>query len=491
MMADVIRERMLIGGKDAESVTGRWMKIENPSRRGETFAEVPCAGKEDIELAVNAAAEAFKSWRHVPAAERGAIILKIADAILKETDELARTVASEDGNIIRYTRGEVGNACDKFRYYGGMATELKGSVYPGPNDAFLYSRREPIGVVAGMISWNSPLALGAMKIAPVLMTGNTMVFKAPQSAPVGLLKMAKIVNRFLPPGVLNVVTGTREECGEALVQNPLVRKITLTGSTEAGKKLLHTAADRLVLSTMNLSGKNPQIVYPDSDQNYAVDGIVGTIHIDRMGQSCASGSRIYVHRSIIEPFIEKMVTRLKAFKLGNACDETTDIGPIANKRQYLKTLRYIEAALKEKNTTLVCGGYPPTDGPLAKGYFIEPTVFVNTDNTSVLAREEVFGPVVVIIPWDDEEEVLRMANDSPYGLVAYIWTQDVAKAMNLAHAVKTGTVIINFNGGPTEGHPYGGVKESGFSRENCLEGILQNYTQLKAVTLNMNYPPKG
>jgi len=489
-VAVAICERMLIGGKEAESVTGRWMQVENPSRRGETVAEVPNAGEEDVEQAVKAADEAFKSWRLVPAAERGATLLKIADAILEEAEELARTVALENGNIIRYTRGEVRNTIDKLRYYSGMATELKGTVYPGSNDVFLYSRREPIGVVAGMISWNSPLALSAMKIAPVLMTGNTMVFKAPQSAPVGILKMAKIANRFLPPGVLNVITGTGSECGEALVGHPLVRKITLTGSTKVGKKLLHSAADRLVLSTMNLSGKNPQIVYADSDQDYTVEGVVGTIHIDRMGQSCASGSRIYIHRSIFDSFVDKLVTRLKSFKLGEACADATDIGPIANKRQYQKTISFIEAAMKEKGTKLICGGLPPSDGLLAEGYFIEPTLFVSVDNNTVLAKEEIFGPVVVAIPWDNEEQVLRMVNDSAYGLVAYVWTQDVAKAMNMAHAVEAGTVIVNFNGGPTEGHPYGGVKESGFSRENCLEGILSNYTAIKAVTVNMHYPPK-
>lgn len=489
-MADVIRELMLINGKEVESVSGKWMQIENPSRRGEIFAEVPCAGAEDVDLAVKAAAEAFKTWKMVPPAERGAIILKIADAILEDTEELARAVASEDGNIIRYTRGEVQNASDKFRYYGGLASELKGTVYPSPNDAFLYTRREPIGVVAAMMPWNSPLALATVKIAPVLLTGNTIVFKVPQTTPVGVLKMAKIANRFLPPGVLNIITGYGAECGSALVRHPLVRKITFTGSTEVGKKLLHEAADRVVLSTMELSGKNPQVVYPDSDQDYTVDDVIGSIHIDRMGQSCASGSRIYIHRSIFDSFVGKIAQKLKSFKLGDAREEESDIGPIANKEQYLKTLSYIEAALKEENTKLICGGLPPKDGPLAEGYYIEPTLFVSPDNNSILVKEEVFGPVIVAIPWEDEAEVLKMVNDSDYGLVAYVWCHDTVKAMNMAHSIEAGTIIINYFGGPTEGHPYGGVKASGYSRENCFEGVLENYTTLKAVTLNMQYPPK-
>ncbi len=488
-MADVIRERMLIGGREAESISGQWMQIENPSRRGVVFAEVPCADAADVDRAVKAAAAAFRTWRMVSPAERGRILLQIAAAIVEETDELSRAVASEDGNIIRYTRGEVQNASDKFRYYGGLASELKGTVYPSPNDALLYTRREPIGVVAAMMPWNSPLALGTVKIAPILLTGNTIVFKVPQTTPVGVLKMAKIANRFLPPGVLNIITGYGTQCGLALVRHPMVRKISFTGSSEVGKILLHEAADRVVLSTMNLSGKNPQIVYPDVNQDQTASDVIGAVHIDRMGQSCASGSRIYIHRSIFDAFVDKMAQKLRRFKLGDACDEQSDIGPIANKAQYSSTLSYIEAALNEESTQLVCGGLPSKNGPLTEGYYIQPTLFISPDNNSILVKDEVFGPVIVAIPWEDEAEVLNMVNDSDYGLVAYVWCSDTVKAMNMAHAIEAGTVIINYLGGPTEGHPYGGVKASGYSRENCFEGVLENYTTLKAVTLNMQYPP--
>lgn len=489
-MADVIRELMLIGGKEVESASGQWIQVENPSKRGEIFAEVPRAGEVDVDMAVKAAAEAFKSWKLVPGIERGAIILKIAAAVEEAADELSRLVANENGNAIRYTKGEVFSAVGKFRYYSGLAPEIKGAVYPGPNDAFLYSRREPIGVVAAITPWNSPLALAAAKIGPALLTGNTVVLKVPSTAPIGVMRMVKIANRFLPAGVLNVITGAGNETGTLLANHPLVRKITFTGSTDVGKKLLHCAADRVIATTMELGGKNPQIVFPDSDQDYVVTGAINTVRFNRMGQSCSSGARIYIHRSIFDSFVERMVKQLKAFKLGNALDESTEIGPIVNAQQFNKVCSYIEAALKEGHAKLVCGGLPPKDGPLSEGYYVEPTMFVCQDNNTILARDEIFGPVAVAIPWDDEDEVLKIANDTPYGLVGYIWSHDAAKAMNFAHNLEAGSILINYWGMPTEGHPYGGMKMSGIGREHCLEGILEDYTELKGITVNMNYPPK-
>lgn len=489
-MADVIRELMLIGGKEVESVSSQWIQVENPSKRGEIFAEVPRAGEADVDLAVKAAAEAFKSWKLVPGIERGAIILKIAAAVEEAAGELSRLVANENGNAIRYTKGEVFSAVGKFRYYGGLAPEIKGAVYPGPNDAFLYSRREPIGVVAAITPWNSPLALAAAKIGPALLTGNTVVLKVPSTAPIGVMRMVKIASRFLPAGVLNVITGAGNETGTMLAQHPFVRKITFTGSTDVGKKLLHCAADRVVATTMELGGKNPQIVFPDSDQDYVVTGVINTVRFNRMGQSCSSGARIYIHRSIFDSFVERMVKQLKAFKLGNALEESTEIGPIVNGQQFNKVCSYIDAALKESHAKLVCGGLPPKDGPLSEGYYVEPTVFICQDNNTILARDEIFGPVVVAIPWDDEDDVLKMANDTPYGLVGYIWSHDAAKAMSFAHNLEAGSILINYWGMPTEGHPYGGMKMSGIGREHCLEGILEDYTELKGITVNMNYPPK-
>ena len=483
------RELMIIGGKEVESSSGKWIQVENPSRRGEIIAEVPYASKTDIDLAVSAAAEAFKTWKTVPVKQRGSIILKIANAIEEAADKLGSIVASENGNAIRYTRGEAKNAGEKFRYYGGLASEIKGTVYPGPDDAFLYTRREPLGVVAAITPWNSPLALAVAKIGPALLTGNTVVLKVPSTSPLGVINMVKIANKYLPSGVLSVITGPGSECGMALAMHPTVKKITFTGSTEVGKKLLHSAADRVVLSTMELGGKNPQIVYPDSFQDYVIEGVIGTVRFNRMGQSCSSGSRIYIHRSIFDSFVDKMVKKLKTFKLGNALSEESDIGPLVNRQQFAKVSSYIEAALKEGKAKLLCGGLPPEVGPLAEGYFIEPTVFTSPDNNTILAKEEIFGPVVVAIPWDDEQEVLSMANDTPYGLVAYIWCHDAVKAMNMAHSINAGSILINYWGPPTEGHPYGGMQESGIGREHCLEGILENYTEIKAVTLNMKYPP--
>lgn len=481
-------ELMYIKGQETESASGQWIQVENPSKKGTYAGRVPRADKEDVDRSVRAAYEAFNGWKKVQPKDRGAILMKIAGEVEKRAEEIARTIASENGNAIRtQSRGEVKNAVERFRYYGGLGAEMKGMTYPGPDNMFFYSRREPLGVVAAIIPWNAPVQLAVAKMAPVLLTGNTLVLKVASDAPLAALHTAKIAARMLPPGVLNVISGPGEECGEALLSHPLIRKISLTGSTEVGKKALHYAADRVLNSTLELGGKNPQIVFSDCDFEKTVQGVIPAARLARQGQSCSSGSRVYVHKSIFDKFVSRLCQKVSKLKVGNACDEINDMGAISSSVQYNKIIGIMKQAMAEPDTRLICGGLPPEEGPLAEGYFLLPTVFTARNNDSILAKMEVFGPILVCIPWEDENEVIDLANDTDYGLAAFLWSRDVAKAIKTAQEINAGWIVINGGGGQVQGQPYGGMKESGLGREHSLEGMLESYTELKSVIINLGY----
>jgi len=486
------RELMLIDGKWIESSNGKFIFVENPAKRGTIIAEVPGATPADVDMAVKAAAEAFKTWKLVPAQERGKLLLKIADAFEAQSEEISRTLAEENGNAIKtQARPEIMGAVALCRYFGGLASELKGATYPTGEDTFAYTWREPIGVIGCLIPWNAPVGLGMVKLASALVAGNTVVLKAASDAPLAVLKMARIFSEYLPPGVINVITGKGSECGTPLAKHPLVRKLSFTGSTEVGQDIMRYAADRIVPVSLELGGKNPQIVYPDANEDYVVDGVIAAMRFTRQGQSCTAGSRLFLHKSIFDPFLEKMIEKLKFMKIGDPLDEETDMGAISGQKQFIDVYSYIADGIEEKGAKLLLGGLPPSKGPLAEGYFIEPTVFTCDDNKWRLAQEEIFGPVLVAIPWEDEDEVIRMANDTHYGLSAFVWTHDVTRGLRAAKAIETGWVQINRGLGQIVGHPYGGIKQSGFGREYCLEGMLESFTQIKSVSLNLNFPPKS
>ena len=348
-----------------------------------------------------------------------------------------------------------------------------------------YTRREPLGVVGAIIPWNAPVLLAALKIAPALCAGNTLVLKAAEDAPLGVLKMAEACQEFLPPGVLNVLTGLGPECGSPLAQHPKVMKLSFTGSTEVGKIVMRAAAERIVPVSLELGGKSPSIVYPDADEDWVVDGVIAGMRFTRQSQSCTAGSRLFLHADIFDSFLDKLSAKTQALKLGDPLDEATDIGSIINNKQFTKVCGYVEDGLKRKDARLVFGGLPPKDGPLSEGYFAVPTVFADTSNDWRLAREEIFGPVLVAIPWKDEADAIRMANDSHYGLAAYVWTHDIGKGLRAAHAIESGWVQVNQGGGQTPGMSYGGYKQSGLGREFSLEGMLDSFTQRKSVTVNL------
>ena len=481
------KAQMLIGGKWVDSASGETFEVEDPAHRA-PIAEVPRGRAEDVDRAVKAAAEAFPAWSRTPPRDRGRILARIADALEARVEELARTIALETGNAIRtQSRPEAKGTVDILRYFSGLAGELKGDTIPLGEHVLCYTRREPLGVVGAIIPWNAPVLLATVKIAPALCAGNTMVMKAAEDAPLGVLLLAEVCQQFLPPGVLNVLTGFGEECGAPLAVHPTVRKLSFTGSTEVGKIVMRAAADRIVPISLELGGKSPSIVFPDANEDWVLDGIVSAMRFSRQSQSCTAGSRLFLHRDIFDGFLDGLGRKVKALKIGDPLDETSDIGTIINEKQFKKVCGYVEDGLKQRTGRVVIGGLPPKDGPLSEGYYAIPTIFANAANDWRLAREEIFGPVLVAIPWTDEADVIRMANDSHYGLAAYVWSHDIGKALRTAHAIESGWVQVNQGLGQSPGHSYGGYKESGIGREFSLEGMLDSYTQGKNVTVNLTH----
>ena len=481
----LISEQMIIDGQACDAQDGRVIEIENPANR-RPIAQVPRGGEADVERAVNAAARAFESWRLVPPRDRGRMLMRIADAVEAETEAIARTVALETGNAIRtQARPEVKGAADVFRYFGGLASEVKGETIPLGEHVLCYTRREPIGVVGAIVPWNAPVVLGTLKIAMAVAAGNTLVLKAAEDAPLGLLRVAQLCSRHLPAGVLNLLTGYGEECGAPLARHPLVRKLSFTGSTEVGKLIMHAAADRIVPVSLELGGKSPAIVFPDANDDRTINGVISGMRFTRQGQSCTAGSRLFLHRRIFESFLETLTARLGALTIGDPTDEATDMGAIINRKQFDRVCSYIADGLRQKDARAVIGGLPPREGPLAEGYFVQPTVFADVSNDWRIAREEIFGPVLVAIPWEDERDAIRMANDSHYGLAAYVWTKEVDKALRTAHAIESGWVQVNQGLGQSPGQADGGFKQRGIGREYSLEGMLDSFTQRKCVTVNL------
>jgi len=485
-----IHSQMLIGGDWVDSDNGDTIVVENPGRRT-VLGHVPRGDAEDVERAVQAASSAFPSWSKVTPRERGRMLLEIAEDIEARTEELARMIAAETGNALRtQARPEAALAADVFRYFGGLGSEIKGETLPLGEQVLSYSRREPIGVVGAIIPWNAPVCLAALKIAPALCAGNTVVLKAAEDAPLGVLMMAELCQAHLPPSVLNVLTGYGEDCGAALAAHPGVRKLSFTGSTEVGKLIMEAASHRIVPVSLELGGKSPSIVYPDADEDWAVEGIISAMRFTRQSQSCTAGSRLFLHNDIFDSFLEKLVQKTSALKLGDPLDEETDIGAIISEKQFRRVCGYVEEGLQREDARLVTGGMPPDSGPLSKGYFALPTVFADASNDWRLAREEIFGPVLVAIRWDDEQDAIRMANESHYGLAAFVWSRDIGCALRTAHAVEAGWVQVNQGAGQVLGQSYGGTKQSGIGREFSLEGMLDSFTQKKSVTVNLELPPQ-
>jgi phenylacetaldehyde dehydrogenase len=472
---------MLIGGEWLEAADGRRIDVENPSRR-EPLASVARGGAEDVDRAVRAAAAAFPAWRALPSRDRGLLLSEIAEDLAGIGEELARTIAAETGNAIRtQARGEAATAADVFRYFGGVASEQKGEVLPMGDAMLSYSVREPLGVVAAIVPWNAPVMLASLKVAMALCTGNTLVLKAAEDAPLGVLRMAEVCAQHLPAGVLNVVTGYGEECGGALLEHPGIAKISFTGSTEVGRIAMRAAAERILPVSLELGGKAPAIVYPDSCDDATVAHVIAAMRFARQGQSCTAGSRLFVHRSIFDEFNERLVAALGELVVGDALDERSDIGSIVSSTQDERVCGYVREAL-EQGATALAGGLPDDGRP---GYQMRPTVLTGVEQSWRVAREEVFGPVLVALPWDDEDEVIAWANDTHYGLAAFVFSHDLDAALRAAHGIEAGWVQVNRSGGQLPGMSYGGKKLSGLGAEYSIEGALEGFTQRKSITIGV------
>ncbi|RDU97205.1 aldehyde dehydrogenase family protein [Trinickia dinghuensis] len=478
---------LLIDNEWRAPANGKTLDIENPSRR-ETLATIGASDADDVNAAVAAAAAAFPAWRRLASRARGALLTELGNRVTAHAEEIARVLAAESGNALRtQSRPEVLGAAEVLRYYGGVIAEQKGETLPLGPGLFSYSTREPLGVVGAIIPWNSPVVLAAVKIGMALGTGNTLVLKPAEDAPLAVIKIAELATGLFPAGVFNVVTGTGIDAGAPLAAHPSVAKVSFTGSLEVGKLVGHAVADRIGHATLELGGKSPCIVYPDAATpeylDATVTGIINAMRFARQGQSCTAGSRLYVHKDAWDAVMKRLVAKVKELKIGDSLDESNDIGAIINAERYSEVRAFIKEAI-DAGAQVLTGSLPPTVED-AKGFFPEPVIFAGVDNSWRVAREEVFGPVLVAIPWSDEEEVIRWANDTVYGLAAYVFTNDLTKALKATERIDAGWLQVNRAGGQIPGMSYGGAKQSGIGAEYSIEGALEAYTSRKSVTINV------
>jgi aldehyde dehydrogenase (NAD+) len=473
-------ERLIINGERADASDGKTFDVFDPSS-GQRLATVAKGTKADVDKAVNAAHAALesKSWGGVAPAERGRIMMRIAQAIRDRAEELATLESQDNGKPLRQSRTDVQVAARYFEFFAGIADKIMGNTIPlGPG--FLdFTVREPIGVSAQIVPWNYPIQIGARGIAPALAAGCTIVLKPSSEAPMTALRLGEIgMACGLPPGVLNVVPGTGSEAGTALASHPDINQLTFTGSVEVGVQVAKLAADNVVPVVMELGGKSPNIVFADADLDLAAAGVANAI-FQNAGQTCSAGSRLLVERSAHDAFVERLAARAKSMRIGPGVSDP-DMGPIISSKQRETIERYIKIG-KDEGATIAAGGGRPSDPSLTGGYYLEPTLLDAVTPDMRVAQEEIFGPVLAIIDVDDVEEAAAIANRSQYGLVAGIWTRDINKAMALATRIKAGQVYVNtYGAGGGVELPFGGYKKSGYGREKGLES-LASYTQVKNV----------
>jgi len=481
------RVRMYVDGEFVESSGNAWFPVYDPSIE-EMIAEVPDGNPADVDRAVKAARAAFDSgpWPQTTAQDRGRLLFKLADRIRQLAPQLAELESRNCGKPIIEAEYDVADTATCFEYYGGLATKVLGHVNPVPDNALSLTLREPIGVAGQIIPWNYPLAMASWKLAPALAAGCTCVLKPAEQTPLSILELAKSFAEIgFPKGVINIVTGFGEGAGAPIVTHPLVDKVAFTGSSAVGKLILRAAADSIKRVTLELGGKSPNIFFADADFDAAIDGALFGIFINQ-GEVCSAGSRILVEKSIYTKFVNAMAAKAKTIKLGPPLDRSTKMGPLVSKEQYERVRSYQEIGKGEAK--LVAGGGRPES--FAKGYYVEPTIFADVDNNARIAREEVFGPVAALIPFEGESEAIRIANDTPYGLAAAVWSRDIFRALRVVKAVRAGVVWVNHMQPTYVEAPWGGYKQSGFGRELGPWGI-EEYLETKQVHINLNEQPIG
>jgi aldehyde dehydrogenase (NAD+) len=475
--------KLLIGGEWL--ATSRSFDSINPAT-GEVITQVAEAGPAEVDRAVKAARKAFDerggAWQKMSASDRGKLLWRLADLLEKNIEEFAELETLDNGKPIFESRYvDMPMVCEVLRYYSGWASKIHGETITSRADAFTYTLREPVGVVGAIVAWNFPLLLASWKLGPALATGNTVVLKPAEQTPLTALRLGQLAQEAgFPPGVLNIITGG-PETGRELVKHPGVDKLAFTGSTMVGKEIMRSAADTMKRVTLELGGKSPNIVFADSDLDSAVKGATTGIFYGK-GEVCAAGSRLFVEEKVHDDFMNKLVERTRKIKPGDPLDPKTRLGAIVSEQQMNTVLGYIESGKKEGAQLVAGGNRVSLDG--GKGFFVEPTVFDAVSNGMKIAQEEIFGPVLATIPFDDLDRVAELANQNMYGLAAAIWTNDIKKAHNMARRLKAGTVWINAYNLYDAALPFGGFKQSGFGRELGREA-LDHYTELKSVWVNL------
>lgn len=482
------RYQLFIGGQWKDASDHETFKTICPAD-GSVLAECAQATKEDVDEAVKAAWEAFKTWKHTTVAERAAVLNKIAAIIDENKEHLAMVESMDNGKPIRETLAvDIPMAADHFRYFAGCIQAEEGSANILGKDTLSLILREPIGVVGQIVPWNFPFLMSAWKLAPVLASGCCTVFKTSSTTPLSVLEFARLVQDVIPAGVFNVITGSGSKSGQYMLDHPGFRKLAFTGSTEVGRNVALAAAQKLIPATLELGGKSANIFFEDCDWEMAMDGLQMGILFNQ-GQVCCAGSRVFVQESIYDRFVEEAVKRFNKVKVGLPWKEETQMGSQIDRRQMEKILKYVEIG-KSEGAKVLCGGVQAKEGELEKGCFLRPTLLGDVTNDMRVAQEEIFGPVACIIKFKTEEEVLAMANDSAYGLGGAVWTRDINRALRVARGVETGRMWVNTYNAIPEGAPFGGCKASGIGRETH-KVILEHYTQMKNIMINMAEAPTG